>query len=790
MNPSINSYFPNIRRKKKTKPKPKQKPRQNQTKTKPKPKTQQKNTNVVPQTKVVKKANTTATGGYGYNWKANSQATPKNRGQNAIPVGEMSCLTGIKFVLTGVLDSLDRDEAKDLILEYGGSVVGAPSGRVNYIVAGEAAGPSKLKKAANLGIKVIDEKGLFDLIRTSKTPVHIKKQQENIKKKAQTVKPRTVHNVGTEVWTEKYRPKKSTQIAGNKKVQKELRQWLENWKKKPFQMSPKAVLLSGQPGIGKTTMALVLSRELGFVPIEFNASDFRSKKLLQNLVSEMTSTNIITNYFKVKQTKNKKIKQMQDAKSPVMIMDEVDGMSSGDRGGMSELVKIIKTTKIPIICICNDRNSQKIRRLSNICLDLKFRKLTVTQGINLLSKICQNEGYTHIGQNALNKLLQETNCDIRRAINMLQTWRISSSALLFQDVKTQMKGIQSKPIITTPFDLSRKFFSFRKENSNIGMRFQTFFQDYQILPLFVFENYLNAKPMNFEITDKNYDMQNHRNAISSISDSDIITPHIMKHRAWHLLSSFGYLSSIYPGAMLDGGVNGFMQFPKLLGLMSSTRKRNRLVSELSKKTYIHTHSSNKRSFVLDRLPLFRKKLSKPLIERGQDGIKQVVDFMDTYELDRMDWDSIMEITQIIDLKKKFNDPDLIPEINLYDIKGPLKTRFTRYYNLNHQTQSIKKRKGKGKKGKKKNSLRGKNDDMDGIPVSVSEKEASILEIDSEDENDDDDDDIEEDLLILSKKENRKRKDVIEKDTFKKVINKNGMNHEKKNKKKRRYQKKN
>jgi replication factor C subunit 1 len=44
-------------------------------------------------------------------------------------------------------------------------------------------------------------------------------------------------------------------------------------------------------------------------------------------------------------------------------MDEVDGMGAGDRAGMAELIKLIKTSKIPIVCICNDRSSQKVRSL-------------------------------------------------------------------------------------------------------------------------------------------------------------------------------------------------------------------------------------------------------------------------------------------------------------------------------------------------------------------------------------------------------------------------------------------
>ena len=44
----------------------------------------------------------------------------------------------------------------------------------------------------------------------------------------------------------------------------------------------------------------------------------------------------------------------------VIIMDEVDGVGAGDRGGIAALIKVIKNCKTPIICICNDRQSQKI----------------------------------------------------------------------------------------------------------------------------------------------------------------------------------------------------------------------------------------------------------------------------------------------------------------------------------------------------------------------------------------------------------------------------------------------
>lgn len=55
-------------------------------------------------------------------------------------------------------------------------------------------------------------------------------------------------------------------------------------------------------------------------------------------------------------------------------MDEVDGMSGGDRGGCSVLLELVKKSKQAIVCICNDRQSPKVKSLALQCLDLRFQK--------------------------------------------------------------------------------------------------------------------------------------------------------------------------------------------------------------------------------------------------------------------------------------------------------------------------------------------------------------------------------------------------------------------------------
>ena len=74
-----------------------------------------------------------------------------------------SKLEGLTFVLTGTLPNLTREDAKEKIESAGGRVSGSVSKKTDYVVAGEEAG-SKLDKATSLGVKVLDEAGLLELL--------------------------------------------------------------------------------------------------------------------------------------------------------------------------------------------------------------------------------------------------------------------------------------------------------------------------------------------------------------------------------------------------------------------------------------------------------------------------------------------------------------------------------------------------------------------------------------------------------------------------------------------------
>ncbi|VEL23754.1 unnamed protein product [Protopolystoma xenopodis] len=119
----------------------------------------------------------------------------------------------------------------------------------------------------------------------------------------------------------------------------------------------RAALLSGPPGIGKTTTAGVVCRELIFTTIELNASDVRSKRTLHAILSDALGMHSLAGMATGTESS-------LSSRHHALIMDEVDGMTgNNDRGGMQELISLIKTTRIPIICMCNDRQSVKVGHL-------------------------------------------------------------------------------------------------------------------------------------------------------------------------------------------------------------------------------------------------------------------------------------------------------------------------------------------------------------------------------------------------------------------------------------------
>ncbi|KAH9527735.1 replication factor C subunit 1 [Dermatophagoides farinae] len=429
----------------------------------------------------------------------------------------------------------------------------------------------------------------------------------------------------SELWVDKYKPTSVRQIIGQQgdrsslnKLIKWLRNWHSNMDKKPGfgKWGPddgagfRAALLSGPPGIGKTTTAQLVCKELRYDYLELNASDQRNKKSLHENV--------------------------------------LDGVSGNeDRGGVAELIQLIKTTMIPIICICNDRGDQKMRSLVNYCFDLRFHKPKFEQIRSTLLSIVFKEKLK-IASDVLDDLIVSSNFDIRQCIHNLYL------------LATQSSSSNDKKVFITGRDYAMMSLD---EKSNL------FFCDYSIMPLFVYENYIS---INLSSKQRSVGKQLKRlyKSIDAISESDLIEKEIRSNQSWSLLPLQAIFSTVMPGAYMrsENGL-GFPQFPQFMGKLSTTNKNNRITEELASHMKLSVNGS-KQSIVMDYLEPIKTIIIDSLKNLDKESaITNVIDLLEQYSLTKEDMDSILEFS----LWAGEQDP-------MKTIDSKIKAALTRSYN--------------------------------------------------------------------------------------------------------------
>ncbi|KXS17538.1 DNA replication factor C, large subunit, partial [Gonapodya prolifera JEL478] len=630
---------------------------------------------------------------------------PSALGSKDIPSGEENCLWGLTIVFTGELSSISREDAKDLVKRHGGKVTEAVSGRTSYLVTGQDPGEKKVEEARTKGVKVIDEDGLFELSKATGK----KKESMPAQPKTQRLHggQKSAPDASSVLWTDRWAPKKSEDIIGNKKGVDTLKAWLKNWetnrqagfpgKTKDSISAYRAILISGPPGIGKTTCAHVVAKEEGFEPIEFNASDTRSKKSLQvttsfDRVSEIIGSHVLSEYWHIGDSAGKASSLTAHGHTgakQVLIMDEVDGMSGGDRGGSQELIQLIKKTKIPIICICNDRQDKKIRSLVNYCMDVKFtRPLPGTIAKRML-QICQAEGL-QVQINTLEELAKLAQNDIRQVINQLSTYRLSSSKMSFDQGKAIGKSADRSSIVElSPFTLTANLLDYQKYvKSTLSEKIDYYFMNYDLLPLMIQENYVRATPQSAAgLAGARKDLKTIQmlsEAADCIIAGDLVSSAMRSMNNWGLMPVHAVLSCVCPSFCAAGNPPQ-PAFTSVLGNMSKSSKAYRQLKELQMHTRTHV-SCDKLEFRDSYLPAFVPTLSKPLLDAGSEGIARVIQLLDEYWLTKDDWTSIMELHLGEDVTKS--------------VTTSVKSQFTRTYNnASHPMPFLISAPTKGKGGK-------------------------------------------------------------------------------------------
>eukprot|EP01126_Amoeba_proteus_P012527 TRINITY_DN15164_c0_g1_i6.p1 TRINITY_DN15164_c0_g1~~TRINITY_DN15164_c0_g1_i6.p1 ORF type:complete len:568 (-),score=106.79 TRINITY_DN15164_c0_g1_i6:1842-3545(-) len=155
---------------------------------------------------------------------------PPHAGLKKLPEGTSTCLAQHVFLITGVLDSLEREEAQRFIEKHGGSVSKTMALKTTHVLIGNDYGAVKVAKAKERNLKFWDEDQLLEFVRSSKVQEPQKPQVTHHSIGNTEIPNIDVSSSGTDqLWVEKYRPTKSSELVGNVVQIKTLQQWLSNW---------------------------------------------------------------------------------------------------------------------------------------------------------------------------------------------------------------------------------------------------------------------------------------------------------------------------------------------------------------------------------------------------------------------------------------------------------------------------------------------------------------------------------------------------------------------------------
>jgi len=210
-------------------------------------------------------------------------------------------------------------------------------------------------------------------------------------------------------WAEKHRPKCFSDVKGQDLAIARLKSFITTPQKK------KAIILHGPPGIGKTTLAHVAALETNSEIFELNASDLRNKGKLQEILKPAIEQRSLSK------------------KRKIILVDEVDGISAVDRGGLPELLSLISLSKYPVIITANNIWNKKLSTLRMKSELVQLKEIDYRTIKDILICILRKEN-SFIEDNTLTKISLNARGDLRAAINDLQTIsKIDDPSIIFDE---------------------------------------------------------------------------------------------------------------------------------------------------------------------------------------------------------------------------------------------------------------------------------------------------------------------------------------------------------------------
>ena len=198
-------------------------------------------------------------------------------------------------------------------------------------------------------------------------------------------------------WVEKYRPKNSEEILLEPFIKQKIEKILE-------QKSIPNMIITGEPGTGKTSTILFLAKEIygenyNDYVLELNASDDRGLSIINNTIYPFCK------------------KKIQSDKRKLVILDEADSITPKAQNLLSNIISEFRNNT-RIVFICNDC-TQIIESIQSRCMIIKYPRISSNNLYKKIETICIEESVKY-NEESINTLLFVSDNDIRQSINNLE----------------------------------------------------------------------------------------------------------------------------------------------------------------------------------------------------------------------------------------------------------------------------------------------------------------------------------------------------------------------------------
>ena len=364
----------------------------------------------------------------------------------------------------------------------------------------------------------------------------------------------------TNPFIEKYRAKSFSDIKGQDSIISEVETFFKTFPRK------KALILNGPVGTGKTSIAIALADKYNLELFELNASDLRNRISLDEILRPSITQKSL---FK---------------KSKLILMDEADGITTSDRGGLPELLVLIDKTNFPIIITSNDIWNRKFNLLRKKSHVVNIKELSNNVIISIINNILEKEK-KKLKLETLNLIAKKARGDARAALNDLQ-----SVLSVGEDEFTQKISERDKE--ESIFNILKKIFQESPDENIINI-------------------YDNANLELNEISlwvEENIPLEYHgialAKAFESLSKSDLFKGRIYRQQHWRFLvyQNFFLSAGISSAAKIKNkGFTKYQRPSRVLKIWLANQrdiKKKSIIMKYAKLTHMSKKKAMKESFFL------------------------------------------------------------------------------------------------------------------------------------------------------------------------------------------------